>query len=475
MRPQPASAHRGMTPIHVPAQPVTEVRDVLGPQPATVPRSTRIIPFTLGCVILSNRAFVVVSSGGHGVLPLLAVVAPLAAIVSVSRYGRGRSLGFLEHPVFVMAVLPYLALTAVFPILGVMFHGYPERTLLSIADSTTAVSFLVLGAAAASSDRRSWARWLMLGIVLQLAYALGQAIYWSRGPGWEAFTPFAGWDLSLAVLQGQLGSLGRSTGLFTNPNDLGLWAGVAVVLAWTTLPQRQRGIGIALSVMTLLLSQSRGPAVGLLAALVAGAALSVARGRFASSAAFKTVLAFVLAGLLATLAGVFVAAPEVLLDRFGALFQVLMAGPQADANLASRLNLWSGVVVLNSAYPWGTWGSPELLLGTAVDSAWFRAFAQGSVPYVATLALLFAAALALRDPSHGDALRLIGVTVAVAGLTQTPFGSPVIAIFWVLLGVYMQSSVAARRSARSQRLERIRTQLTIRAIRRPQSDERSQP
>jgi thiamine transporter ThiT len=289
----------------------------------------------------------------------------------------------------------------------------------------------------------------MLGIALQLAYALGQQIYWSKGPGWEVFSPFARWDLSIAALQGQLGSLGRSTGLYTNPNELGLWAAVAVVLAWTLLPPRQRSIGIALSAITLLLSESRGPAAGLLAALVTGAALSVARGRLASSSGFKTFLAFVLAGLLATLAGVFVAAPGVLLDRFGALFQVLVSGPQADVNLASRLNLWSGVLALNSAYPLGTWGSPELLLGTAVDSQWFRAFAQGTVVYLAALALVLVAALAVRNARYGDTLRLVGVVVAVAGLTQTLFGSPVISIFWVLLGLYMQSSVAARRSAQS--------------------------
>ena len=451
VRSMSSPAPRRMPRLPGPEQPPTELRDVQPPGPASGPRSTWIIPFVLGCVILSDRAVVVVSTGGRGVLPLLVLVAPLAAMVTMSRYGTRRSLGFLEHPAFVLAVFPYLAMTAVLPILGVMFYGYPERSLLSITDSTTSVSFLVLGAAASSSEKRSWARWLMLGIALQLAYALGQRIYWSKGPGWEAFTPLAGWDLSLAALQGQLGSLGRSTGLYTNPNELGLWAGVAVVLAWTMLPPRLRGIGVALSVMTLLLSQSRGPTVGLLAALAALAALSFARGRLASSGVLKTISSFVLAGLLATLAGAYVA-PSGALDRFGALFQVLTGGLQTDANLASRVNLWSAVLALNSAYPWGTWGSPELVLGTAVDSEWFRAFAQGSAPYVVALALLFVAALAVRDTSYGDTLRLIGVVVAVAGLTQVPFGSPVIAIFWVLLGVYMQSSVVARRSARSRRL-----------------------
>jgi hypothetical protein len=302
----------------------------------------------------------------------------------------------------------------------------------------------VLGAAASSSEERSWAPWLLLAIALQLAYVSGEAVYWSRGPGWELFTPLAQWDVSLAALQGQLGVLGRGGGLYVNPNELGLWAGVAVILAWAILPPRLRGIGITLAILTLLLSQSRGATVALVAALVLGAALSVVRGRLASSSASKAILSFGFAGLLAVLAVVFIAPPGAPLDRFGALFQVLTRGPQADANLTGRIDFWSGVLVLNSSYPWGTWGPPELLLGTAVDSAWFRALAQGSVPYAATLALLIVAALAVRRSRHGDTLRLVAVVVAVAGLTQTPFAYPVIALFWVLLGDCLQSSVVAR-------------------------------
>ena len=159
--------------------------------PVTGRGSTLIIPFVFGCAILADRAVVVIPTGGQGVLPLVAIVAPLAAIVTLARYGSRRSLGFLETPAFVLAVLPYLVLTAVLPMLGVMFNGYPVRTLLATADATTAISFLVLGAAASSNENRSWAPWLLLAVVLQLAYTAGQAIYWARGPGWELFTPFA--------------------------------------------------------------------------------------------------------------------------------------------------------------------------------------------------------------------------------------------------------------------------------------------
>lgn len=401
----------------------------------------------LAAVIVSDRLFVVVASGGQGVLPILTILAPLAALAIVMRYGLQRSLGFLVHPVFVVAVLPYLVLTAVLPVLGVMFHAYPDRTLLSVTDATTAVSFLVLGAAASMKARPAWSRWLLVAIAIEFAYSLGQAINWSRGPGWEFFTPFAEWDRSLAALEGQLGSAGRSTGLFTNPNELGLWACVAAVLAWTLLAGRRRAIGVTLAVLTLVLSQARGPTVGLLAAVVLGAAIGIARGRLLTASGFRAAATLASAAALVVLAIAFQVV-DVSLDRFALLLQVLAEGPQADVNLASRLNLWSGVLVLNVTYPWGTWGSPELVLGAAVDSAWFRAFAQGSAIYVGALAMLVGAALAVRSASHGDALRLTCVVLAVTGVTQTSWGSPVTPLFWVLLGTYLQSSVEARRVGR---------------------------
>jgi len=402
-----------------------------------------ILPFVLAAVIVSDRIFLVVETGGHGVFPLLALIAPVAATGAVLRYGIARSLGFIAHPAFVVGVLPYLALTLVLPILGVMFHGYPERTLLSVTETTTALSFLVLGAVAASNDDRGWLRWLLPAIAIEFAYSLGQAINWARGPGWELFTPFAQWDRSLAAIEGQISSEGRATGLFTNPNELGLWAAVAAVLAWTLLPGRQRAVGVTLAALTLLLSQSRGPTVGLVAAVVVGAALGIARGRLVSMTAFRAVGTLTLAAAVLVVATSFQLL-DVPLDRFGFLIQVVTVGPQADVNLASRISLWSGVLNLNLAFPLGTWGSPELILGTAVDSAWFRAFAQGSVIYVAAMALLFGAAVAVRNASYGDALRLMAVVLAVVGLTQTTLGSPVTPLLWTMLGLYLGAAVARR-------------------------------
>ena len=413
-------------------------------------RSTWLIVAVLACAVLADRAVVAIASGGRGALPLLAVVAPLAAILMVARSRRERSLGFLSHPVFVFGVLPYLALTALFPVLGVMLNGYPERTLLSITEATTALSFLVIGSALAASDERSWSPWLLIAIALQLVYAAGQAVYLSRGPGWELFAPFHAWDESAGALQGQF-IAARSIGLYINPNELGLWAGIAAILAWTLLPGRFRTIGLTMAVLTLLLSQSRGATVALLAALAVGVAISLAKGRLASLASLKAVVWVGLAALVAVVAAVALAPQGALVGRFGALLQVTTEGLRADPNLAGRLDFWQAVVALNAVHPWGTFGPPELLLGSSIDSTWFRAIALGSLPYVTALAVLLVAALVAGRSSHGGSLRLVTVMVAVAGVTMNPFGYPVIILFWVLLGAALQASVAARVPSRRRR------------------------
>ncbi|MEO8462860.1 MAG: hypothetical protein ABI555_06590 [Chloroflexota bacterium] len=403
-------------------------------------RSTLLIPFVLACAILADRGLVGITTGGRGVLPLLTIVAPLAALVTIARYGIGRSLGFLGKPAFLLGVLPYLALTALFPVLGVMFNAFPERTLLSLTEATTGLSFLVIGAALSSSRDGSWSRWLLVAVTVQFLYAAGQAVYLSRGPGWELFTPFHEWDSSL---QDPLTFVqGRSSGLYFNPNVLGLWAGFAVILSWRWVTPWLRGTAVALSVLTLLLSQSRGGAVALLAALVVAALLSVTSRGGLSARTLKGFLSFTLAFVVA-LSITSLVAPEALRgDRFGALLEVLAVGPQADPNLAGRLDFWAAVTALNSVYPWGTWGSPELLLGTSVDSTWFRLFAQGSILYVVALVSLLGAAFSVSRSAHRLGLRLVAVLVAVAGLSQTPFGYPVIVLFWVLLGAGLQASVA---------------------------------
>lgn len=400
-----------------------------------------LLAFVFVCAVFAERAQISIATGGRGLLPIVTLIAPVVAVATIARFGHARTLRFLSRPGFVLGVAPFLVLSALLPILGVIVNGYPPRTLLSVTDATTALSFLVIGAALTSARSSSWSRWLLLAIVIQLVYAAGQAVYLLRAPGWELFAPFHQWDVSqqdpLTFVQA------RSSGLYFNPNILGLWAALAVTLSATLVSPKLRIPAIALGILTLALSQSRGAMAALLAVVVVAGLGAVVQRRAFSATTGWTILGLVLATMAAVAVAVVIVPETVLEQRFGALLAVWAEGPMADANLAGRLDLWADAVRINVAYPWGTWGSPEMLLRNSVDSAWFRVFAQGSVPYLASLFLLLGTAFAIGRGRHGGALRLVVVLIAVAGLTQTPFGYPVIVLFWVLLGAELQAPFAA--------------------------------
>ncbi len=398
-----------------------------------------MIAFVVAGAVIADRAVVAVSTGGRGALGLVVIIAPAMALAAVARYGTARTLAFLRSRVFLIGVVPYLALTLVLPFLGVMFNRYPERTLISATEASTAFSFLVLGAAASTAPLRRWRPWIVLAILIQLVYAAGQIAYLGRAPGWELFGPFHAWDLSLQGIYGTFVQA-RATGLYFNPNELGLWAGTAAILAWTIVTPRRRLAIVILAVGTLVLSQSRGATVALVAAASVGAAMAVLRGRMGASGAVRTAVSLGLAAAVAAIIVVAVQPSEGLVDRFSALVAVWTQGPRADANLAGRLDYWSSVIDLNAVYPWGTWGPPEMLLGTAVDSSWFRVFAQGSVLYAGALVLLLISPFALLSSKFGEALVMLTVLIAVAGLTQTPLNYPIALLFWALLGAALQST-----------------------------------
>ena len=400
-----------------------------------------LILFVVASVVLGDRAQLNVATGGRGVLPILQILAPLVALGTAARYGSRSSLGFVALPVFLLGVVPYIAMTAVLPVAGVVFNGYPERTLLSVGEATTAVSFLVVGAALSRVPAGSWSPWIVAAILIQLIYATAQALFLAGGPGSELFAPFHAWDLSYAGAADFVQQ--RSSGLYLNPNELGVWAGGALIMALTLLRSVRRTVAVAGALATLLLSQSRGSTIAVVAALFVMAAIALRRGGINRSG-LATVALLAAGAFVALGAVVAVGPPGLLEDRFGGLVDVFVEGPRAEANLAGRLDYWSAVGVLNSLYPWGTGGSPELLLGTAVDSTWFRVFAQGAAPYVAALVLLLFVAVSMPGFTYRRPLVLLTVLLAVAGLTQTPFNYPIGYLFWVLLGAGLEATYLAR-------------------------------
>jgi hypothetical protein len=181
--------------------------------------------------------------------------------------------------------------------------------------------------------------------------------------------------------------------------------------------------------------------------MLAATLLAIASGRISTGGAVRTFLTYGVAILLAVGAALIIEPTGSVFGRFAALVNVATQGAHADTNLAGRVDYWTAVVSLNAVYPLGTWGPPELLLGTAIDSSWFRVFAQGSVPYLAALGLLMGAGLTIGNFRHALALRLVAVVVAVAGLTEYSLSYPAIALFWMLLGYGLQMAATSPEAA----------------------------
>lgn len=395
--------------------------------------------------LLAQRLVVSVDSGGRGLLPMLAVVVPVAALIALAQT-RGLAAGFMGRASFLVGWAPYLALALLLPVLGVIVFALPPRNLFAGSDALVAVSFLLLGYAVAlrSSGPRAWTAPLLVVILAQSVYAFTQYAYLNSLLPRELLAPLHDWDLSVGAAWGSI-VLGRSVGLYVNPNMLGFFGALSAILSLELLGRRSRYVAFAGATLTVLLSQSRGALVALGVALLAMALLRALRGRRVTLkplVPFLGVLALVVvwAQLGATTAG-----GGSFSDRLQSLALVLANGTGADPNLEGRAQFWQGVMNLNAIYPWGTLGPPEVILQSAVDNDFFRAFAQGSFVYVAAIATFMVGGLLLRG-GHREtrAVRAASVVIVVAALTQTPSLYPAMALYWICLGVSFGRTRATR-------------------------------
>ncbi len=411
-----------------------------GTGPVSIGRTgtNTLIGFVVLCAVFNSR-FEVPFPGYSAGITLATILAPLVAIATVARAGTSRALGFLHNSAFVFMVGPFLALMFVLPWLGVFFNGYEVTSLYLLTNVTTWVSFLIIGAAVSGAGLRTWSFWLAVAIGLQFLYALAQAVWLGGGPLADVLTPLIEWDMAVT---GDDIVLGRSRGLYTNPNVLGFWAAMATMLALTLVSPAVRPIAFVLAMATLVLSQSRGATAALLVVGAVGAVGTLVMGKISRSQlralAWVSLLLVILAPVVITVL------PTQSFDRFGALADVVSQGADADQNLAGRVDFWVAATDLSRQYPLGTWGPAELTLDTAIDSDWFSAFARGSIVLVFAQLLLLLAPVGVGSYPGRYALWLIAMVIAIAGITQTPMAYPPVFLYWVLLGSGLQWAVDHR-------------------------------
>lgn len=340
---------------------------------------------------------------------------------------------------------PLFLLLLLLPVLGVFIGDYEPRALYSFIVVLVPASILALGTAAArwGVDIR---RAVFVAILGHGAYGLGQLLsrvgvmptsLWSWAVSWDAQSQASYSDAYVIS--------SRSTGLFLNPNEFGLWSVLAVIFGALYLDNRKRLVAVFFGTVGVFTSQSRTAWLAF-ALLLLAYMVSVLRRPRAARAGFITMLLMgVGAGVLALL-GVFSRLVEAgAVSRFNSGIGALLGGGAGeDANLSGRYVGWERAADFVQNYAFGTLGPPQLKFGGSIDNQFVSYYLQGGVLLVAAYVLALAAPFVLLPRRIPQAWKLMVVSVAFAiySYTASPMDSPMTSsIAWVCVILTVQASL----------------------------------
>lgn len=400
-------------------------------------------------LVLNDRFYVHVETGGSGLLRVMDLAIPVIAafVLILSRksiMARFRSNRNLQY------CLPYLLLGLLLPVLGVLSGDYPWRTLMNAIISIRALALIALGIWLSQQPphvRALAARWMVFCIALEASIAICQFITLQHlfdGPFLQWLYQ---WDIhTMKDYKAAYLITGRSVGTFLGPNELGVWSVIAIWFSVTVLSGVPGLACTVASVLTLVLSQSRGSMSAFLVSVVLAALfLPRMKGRVWFGLAASVVVVaglgiviFVNGGALQNQA----LQNKGMQSRFTSGFEVLFQGVSADGNAAGRIDAWGDAIRFLREHPLGTWAEPQYLLQHFIDNQYVSVLLQGSLPFAAALLLaLYAGLLATKNSAVRSFLVLSTVSIAVNGVSATPFQYSAIGLYWLALGY---SSFATR-------------------------------
>ncbi|HWR51660.1 MAG TPA: O-antigen ligase family protein [Bryobacteraceae bacterium] len=412
-----------------------------------------ILVCTVVYVLLSERIFLTVASGGRGVLQVmpLVVIVLAAALVLLSRQRSGTR--FLDRTGWWLMWVPYHLIAILLPVLGFLFTGYPLRTVLSVVPGLLGVSFLIFGswlAASGGAVRRVGPKYLFVAILAEFLFA---SIQFARTQGLvpaDTFTFLYEWDLSTQLSYSERYLItGRSVGTFVNPNNLGFWAVIAFWGAAYGLRGTLRAVALLAAFGTLLLSQSRGS----LLALIFAVAVWLVSLAFSRDPSRRPTLDLALASLLLlVIALTFVSAvwgtdylPLRIGQRFARGMAVVTGGVAMDESAYGRVDAWRRAVDFYQQRPLGTLGEPQFLFGGFIDSDFVRILLQGGPLFLA--AALVAIGTGVGLIGLGTLGRLIAVwsaAMAINAMTANPLSYGAAGLHWMAVGYYLAGKGSKR-------------------------------
>lgn len=426
-------------------------------------------------VLFEERFTIGLNTGGRGALQPVDLLVPLVGIFVFLGFGGIPGPRLLHVNPRRLFWAPYIVLSIALPILGVFLQSEPPRTMYTSIHGVIEFSFMLFGAWAAFSATsiRRLAQWYAWSAVM-LEFLVAFVDYLNK-------TGIYPTTIGKFLLQWNINSEGalgeftvitwRCVGTFVNPNDLGFWSVVAFWMSALLFRGMYRLTGVIAALFTLVLSESRGSLISLLATSavwVAYVALSRdPRLKRARDATYLWAICFVLTvgwlgGAISQSNGVPVSDKFSVIDRFERGLAVLIQGAGADRNASDRVTAWQLAMGYYYEHPLGTWISPRLKFHLYIDNEYVKTLLQGSIPYAFALLMVITCSLwrIMRPSAVARLAAMIAVTAAVNGMSAYPFEYPAMGVFWILLG-YDVAEERLYKETLTRKSERIRYQLSL--------------
>lgn len=358
---------------------------------------------------------------GSQVNPLAIMFIAVAALVWL-RDGTGRA---PYHPPWVSTLGPLLALMFALPVLGAIVGLSEFSQIYGLIVPCTILAILSLG----RSVRLHGLQIGSIGFIMITAhglYGLAQTLYRLNIVPHSFWAPMSEWDArsQLSLSESYL-ITGRSTGLFVNANEFGLWSCLAVVFSVIALRGWRQHAGIALGLSGAVGSQSRTAWI-IVVVLLLILSMRMLHDRKVAGRAIIAVAAVAPFVLIAGLFGWIQRLTEsTLVDRLSSGLGVIEGGADADGNLLARVSAWGDAWVFSADYPFGTMGPPQVKFGSFIDNQFVFLFLQGGPVLVVAflIALVSPAVLARHGVPKAKLLWVVSMVMAVASFTMTPLQS----------------------------------------------------
>lgn len=402
-------------------------------------------------LLFTERIFLQMSSGGRGILPIMELLVPVIATLILVFETRTHSLIVCSNNQFLFRFGPYIFLTLLLPFLGVFFNDYPARTSLTSLAGFRAIAFVSFGCWIAQSSQSTQdlaKKYLFAAVVVQGLFASSQYLYSNGLISGGIFDAQYKWDITTQSRYSEDYIItGRSTGTFINPNELGFWSAVGFWSSALVLKRWMSVLGCLSALCTLFFSQSRGSLFAITISLIIWVTYTFfSNQRFLNKAKHFSFVGLIVLLMGLTLGGLIFQdkiSNSSILSRFGNGIKVLSSGASADANAQGRVMAWKLALHFFEKHPEGTWGEPQMRLGSFMDNDYIRILLQGSVVYLSTfIFLLISAFLCLKKNSDtGQLLAMISVVLSVNAMSANPLAYTASAIFWMISGLHFTQSL----------------------------------